>query len=140
LRDKGVPAKVIDDLIKKDVSLDVIKNYEEMGIDLNKLNYALDKLKGVRGYDRLLESIKCGNAGATYEAIVAAEKCNVDEIVELSKEGVKTSRGSTEVDIITIDKVIECKGGDVTKDWSRFTQQLSKLSEYAKKNNKKLVY
>ena len=145
LRNKGVPAKVIDDLIKKDVSLDVIKNYEEMGIDLNKLNYALDKLKGVRGYDRLLESIKCGNTGATYEAIVAAEKCNVDEIVELSKKLDKKTYGyETEIDIETTNKIIECKGKDIVKDgsrkWQRFVEQLRKLSDYSKTHDKELVY
>ncbi|WP_421078463.1 hypothetical protein Mjas_03945 [Methanothermococcus sp. Ax23] len=107
---------------------------------MNKLDYALDKLKGVKGYDGVLEEIKKGKSGTPYEAIVVAEKCNVDEIVELSKDGIKTSRGPTEADIITMDKVIECKGGDVLKDWNRFTRQLSKLSEYAKNNNKKLVY
>ncbi|ABR56550.1 hypothetical protein [Methanococcus aeolicus] len=48
LRNKGAPSKTMDDLIKKDISLDIIENYEKMGVNLNKLNYTLNKLKGVK--------------------------------------------------------------------------------------------
>ncbi|XRO77817.1 ABC transporter substrate-binding protein [Methanocaldococcus sp. 10A] len=118
-----IEKEVVEKLMEKGLSREVIENYEKIGVNLNKLNYALDKLKGIKGYEKLLNDIKKGKSGAPYEAIVAAEKCNVNKIVELSKS-VKTSKGVTEVDILTIDKVIECKGGDVTTDWNRFTQQL----------------
>ncbi|ABR56552.1 hypothetical protein [Methanococcus aeolicus] len=137
--------KTIGDLKKRHISDDAINKYINKDIDLEKLNNALSKLRKVDGYSELLKSIKNGNTGAPYEAMVAAEKCNVNEIVELSKKLDKKTYGyETEIDIETTNKIIECKGKDIVKDgsrkWQRFVEQLRKLSDYSKTHDKELMY
>ena len=71
---------------------------------------------------------------------MAAEKCNVDEIVELSKELREGKKVRGEIDIITKTQIIECKYKIDMSRWNRFLDQLKRLKKYSDENNKELVY